>query len=255
MKLLAIAVLLFACGKKAEPVVDHWPEVERMATSPVPGGDGALLDTALGKVKGDDVPETALEDAIAWRKAGGGLSWRNSHEMKFPVETLKLGQELLERRGDDEAVATVLYLAHRLRAESPTLIGVAVGFALVERTLETKPPWRPEYAAFTPTDAEIRRALAADAVTMVANIPADDADVRPTMTRFYGSFLVGAPTERAAFKAHVERTIAKVEKMDRETKEGALLSLIVMPRLPAMLGDFYKAIDDYHAWQGALPKP
>jgi hypothetical protein len=249
VKLLAIAVLLFACGKKADEV-DHWPEVERMATPAIPGGDGALLDAAISKVNGDDVPETALEDAIAWRKAGGGLSWRNSHEMKFPIETLKIGQELLERRGDDEAVATVLYLAHRLRAESPTLLGVAVGFKLVDKALETQPPWLPEYAALAPTDAEIRRALAADAVTMVANIPADDAEIRPTMTRFYGPFLVGAPTDRAAFKAHLERSIAKVEKMDRETKEGAVLSLVVSSRVPALFEDFTRTIDAYRAWQG-----
>jgi hypothetical protein len=84
---------------------------------------------------------------------------------------------------------------------------------------------------------------------MVANIPADDAEVRPTMTRFYGAFLVGAPTERAAFKAHVERSIAKVEKMDRETKEGAVLSLVVSSRVPTLFEDFTKTIDAYRVWQ------
>lgn len=256
MKLLAIALVLCACGKKAEDTVDRWPEVERMATPAVPGGDGTLLDSAIAKVKDGDVPETALEDTIAWRKAGGGLSWRNAHDMKFDIGPFKIGEQLIARRGDDpEAVATALYLAQRLRAESPTLIGVAVGFTLVEKVLEAKREWTPEYAAFAPTEAEIRRALAAEAVTLAANVPADDPEVRPILTKFYSSFLVGAPSERAAFKAHVAKTIAKIEKADRTTKEATVLSLVVTPRLPKLLDDFYKAIDDYHAWQGTLPKP
>lgn len=256
MKVLAIVVLLFACGKKAADTVDRWPEVERMATPAVPGADGALLDTAISKIKDDDVPETALEDAIAWRTAGGGISWRNTRDMKLDIGPLRIGEQLLARRRDDpEAIATVLYLAHRLRAESPTLIGVAVGFSLAGKVLDNKPAWKPEYAAFAPAEAEIRRALAAEAVMLAANMPADDPEVRPILTKFYTSFLVGAPTERAAFTAHVERTVVKAEKADRTSKEGTVLSLVVTPKLPKLVGDFYKTIDDYRAWQGAVPKP
>ena len=75
MKLLAICVVLLGGGKSAE-APDRWPEVERLATPSVPGGVGAMLDKALERVTDDDVPELALEDAIAWRKARGGIGSR-----------------------------------------------------------------------------------------------------------------------------------------------------------------------------------
>jgi hypothetical protein len=254
MKLLAIAVMLFACGKKADEV-DHWPEVERMATPAIPGGDGALLDSAIAKVNdpasanNDDVPEAALEDAIAWRAANGGLSWRTDRPHKFDVRPFKLGEALLERRGDDPAaIATVLYLGHRLRAESPNFIGVMTGVTLAQKVMEKRPPWSPEYAAWAPTESELRRGLATEAVMLVDAVPDDDKEVRPSMTRWYGELLVGAPQERAAFLAHVDRMVAKAQG-------SQVLEMIVMSKLRERLEDMYKTIDEYHAWQGALPKP
>ena len=253
MKLLVIAVVLFACSKKQDPGPDRWPEVERLATPSVPGGDGALLDAAMKKVteaqatnRDAPVPEDALADAIAWRKANGGLSWRNGG--KFDMAVFALAQALIER-GDDEAVDTVLYLSQRLRAEAPRLIEVTIGFTLITKLLETKPPWKPAYGAYAPTEAEIRRGIAADGVNMLreAAISKDDIDVRPIITRHYQSLVVGAPTDRAAFLAHVE-AITKKAQADRASKEGAVLAIIALPRLHNLLGDFYKAIDDYRTW-------
>jgi hypothetical protein len=234
MKLLAILVVVFACGKKAD--VDGWSEVERMATPAIPSADGSLLDDAL-KIYPDHVPEVAIEHAIAWRKANGGVSWRTDRSNVLDVRPFKLGEALIDRDP-----ATALYLAYRLRAENTNFIGVAMGFALTQRVLDEHPAWQVQYAAWAPTDDEIRRALAAEAVMFLDNIPPNDKVGRPKMTRWYAELLVDAPRDRAAFLAHVDRMIAKVQ--------GTELQIIVTDKLRKRLDDMYKTIDAYRAWQG-----
>ncbi len=233
MKLLAILVVLFACGKKDENV-DHWPEVERLATPAIPGGDGALFDRGLAKLAVDGVPDDAIDDAIAWRKAGGGLASRIGPRAQLDTRPFKLGEALIDRDP-----ATALYLAYRLRAESPNLMGVAMGFALTQRVLDKRPAWQPAYAAWTPAEAEIRRGIAAEAVMVLESIPPND---RPKYTWWWSQLLVGAPRERAAFLAHVDRMIANTTGTD--------LAVLLEPKLRQRIEDMYKTIDAYRAWQG-----
>jgi hypothetical protein len=233
MKLLALLVVLFACGK-TDDAVDHWPEVERMATPAIPGGDGAVFDRALAKLTYDGVPDDAIEDAIAWRKAGGGLSSRIGPRAQLDTRPFELGEALIARDP-----ATALYLAYRLHEESPNLMGVAMGFALTQRVLDNRAAWQPEYAAWAPAEAEIRRGIAAEAVMVLESIPPND---RPKFTRWWSQLLVGAPRERAAFLAHVDRMIAKAKGTD--------LEVLLEPKLRQRIEDMYKTIDAYRAWQG-----
>ncbi|HLL24919.1 MAG TPA: hypothetical protein VK427_22450 [Kofleriaceae bacterium] len=245
--LVACCILALAC--KSEPAAPpaRWEAVERLATPGIPGGDGTLLAQALDRVDGDDVPERALEDAIAWRKMAGGLPWRSGRTLadRQVVRAMKLGTALLDRRGDDtEAVLTVLYLAHRLRGEAPGLIDITVGFTLAGKVIAKRLPYQPTYAGFAPTEAEARRAIPAEAVSlsrMIASTPDDRAGVGDHVRQYYARMLVGAPTERAAYLAHVAAATAKA-------KQDPVLSVVVSPRLPELASQMFQTIDAYRAW-------
>jgi hypothetical protein len=243
VKLLAIVLVLVAgCRKDApEASAARWPEVERLATPLVPGGDGALLEQALARVTMEDVPEAALEDVIAWRKAGGGLPWRAGRaiEDRRALFAFKLGKALVERRAaDPEAIHTALYLAHRLRAEAPAMLDVVIGFELAKVVIEAKLPTRPELA---PTEAEVRRAVAADAVFSLRAVEADpsiDAKTKEQVKADFVALVVGAPAGRAPFAKHLAAMQAKLEK-------SAVMSLLVPRDLAKRVDEMFATIDAY----------
>lgn len=239
------ALFVVACGK--EPAPDRWPEVEKLALPTLAAAEGTLLQRALDRVD-VDVPELALEDAIAWRKAAGGLPWRSGRTMEDPrpLRALRLGNALLERRGDDpEALLTVLYLAQRLRAEAPALIDVTIGFTLAGKA--TMKPWKPEYAPFAPTHAEIMRAIPTDAVhflTALKETPDDDPTVGKTLRTAYATMLAGAPRERAAYVKHIETQTARAVKSE-------VMNMVISPRLPTLADEMFEAVETYKKWSGA----
>jgi hypothetical protein len=242
--LLVAAVLLVGCGSKSEGP-DRWSEVEKLAVPTIAAADGDLLTKAIERVQADDVPELALDDAVAWRKAGGGVPWRAGRAMddKRIFATYKIGQALLERRAEDpEAVMTALYLGQRLRAEAPSLIDVMIGFTLA--TTATKLAARPEYAPYAPTEAEVRRAIPADGLFFIAtlnSLPNEDQTIAKAVKRAYVEMVVGAPADRAGYTKHVEQFVAKAEKSE-------VLSLVISPRLTKMTTEMYDAIEAYRAW-------
>jgi hypothetical protein len=241
------AFLLFACRKAEAP--DRWADVEKLATPTVTAADGALLTKALDRVTNDDVPEMALEDAIAWRKASGGLPWRGGRTIEDPraLHTMRLGSALLDRRGDDpEAVLTVLYLAQRLRAEAPALIDVTIGFTLAGKA--TTKPWRAEYAPFAPTEAEVLRAIPADAVhfsTALKEMPNDEQTIGKAIRAAYTAMLVGAPRERAAYVKHIGAESAKAQKSD-------VMSIVISPKLPTLADEMFEAVETYKKWSRSM---
>lgn len=242
---LVCVVVLLGCGNQAA-APDRWPEVERLAKPTVAAADGALLTKAIERVKGDDVPEMALEDVIAWRKAGGGLPWRDGRAIDDPrvFQVLKLGEALLERRADNaEAIETALYLAQRLRAEAPALIDIMVGFTLATK-VTTQVPTGAAYAAFAPTEPEVLRAIPADAVNfmrMVDALPDDDKTLAKTYRRGFTDLILGAPTDRAGYVKHITAGAAKAEKSE-------VLSLAISSRMPTIAGEMFAAVETYRAW-------
>jgi hypothetical protein len=196
-----------------------------------------------------DVPEMALEDAIAWRKANGGIPWRGGRAMddRRPLRAFRLGTALLERRGDDpEAVVTVLYLAQRLRAEAPALIDVVIGFTLAGKAAQK--PWQAAYAPFAPTEAEVLRAIPAEAVffdAMLKDMPNDEQTIGKAVRRAYATMLVGAPRERAAYVKHVEAETAKAAKSE-------VLSIVISPRLPVLTTEMFDAVETYQKWSRSM---
>ena len=231
------AFLLFACRKAEAP--DRWADVEKLAAPTVTAADGALLTKALDRVTGDDVPD----------KASGGLPWRGGRTMEDPrpLHTMRLGNALLDRRGDDpEAVLTVLYLAQRLRAEAPALIDVTIGFTLAGKAA-TK-PWKAEYAPFAPTHAEVLRAIPADAVhfsTMLKEMPNDDQTIGKAIRAAYTAMLVGAPRERAAYVKHIEVETAKAQKSD-------VMNIVISPKLPTLADEMFEAVETYQKWSHSM---
>ena len=242
-----VLVLLFACRKDAGP--DRWPAVEALATPTVAAADGAKLTAALERVTDADVPEMALEDAIAWRKASGGLPWRDGRSMddRRPLRAFRLGNALLERRGDDpEAVLTVLYLAQRLRAEAPALIDVTIGFTLAGKAAQQ--PWQAAYAPFAPTQAEVMRAIPADAVffdTMLKDMPNDEQTIGKAVRATYAAMLVGAPREHGAYVKHIEAETAKAMKSE-------VMNIVISPRLPTLADEMFQAVETYQKWSRSL---
>jgi hypothetical protein len=253
VKILAVAcaLSLAACGGKADEKVDRWPDVERLATPTVPGGDGALLTSAIERVKGDDIPELALEDAIAWRKAGGGLPWRAGRAVddQRPMTVLRIGRALLDRRADSpDAVLTVLYLGQRLRGEGPSLLDSMMGFGLAKDVVGKGKPPTPEQAALAPTDAEVRRALPADAVMFDAMMRADlkpeekDPQVQNMVRRAYAKLVIGAPAERGAYLKHVESEVTKMQNDE-------VLSIVIAPKMHDALKEMFATVDAFAAWK------
>jgi hypothetical protein len=242
-RVLVCLVVLFGCGKQ-EP--DRWPEVERLAKPTVAAADGALLTKAIERVQGEVVPEMALEDVIAWRKAGGGLPWRDGRAIDDSrvFQVLKLGEALLERRANNtEAIETALYLAQRLRAEAPALIDIMIGFTLATK-VTTQVPTGAAYAAFAPTEAEVLRAIPADAVNFmrtVDGLPDDDKTLARTYRRGFTELIVGAPTDRAGYVKHITAGAAKAEK-------SSVLSLVISSRMPTIAGEMFAAVETYRAW-------
>jgi hypothetical protein len=244
MKLALACVLAVACGKSA-PEPDRWPEVEQLAAPTLSAGDGALLQLALDPITDTDVPEVALVNAIEWRKANGGLPWRGGRTMedRRPLKAYRLGSALLERRGDDpEAVMTVLYLAQRLRGEAPALIDIMIGFTLATKAATR--PWQPAYAPFAPTERELKRSLAADAVftnTMLSSVAGDEQQIGALARKTYAKMILEAPPDRAGYVKHVEAATTKAAKSD-------VLKILISPKLGVMLDEQYAAIDAYAKW-------
>jgi hypothetical protein len=235
MKLLAIALVLFACKSEKASTPDRWAEVERLATPLVPGGDGTLLDSALAKVTAEDVPEAALDDAIAWRKANGGLPWRTGRALddQRPFRTMKLGIALVERRSD---VATTLYLAQRMRSEGAAMIDIAIGFDLAKKVVDAKLPVIPELA---PTEAEVRRAPATEGMFFVANVK-DDGVTLPALRAHYQRLALDAPPDREGFAKHIEVA-------NEIAKKNPITEIVAVTQMPTLAREWFGVIDAYQA--------
>jgi hypothetical protein len=248
MKAMIVIAMLASCGRGAEDVPDRWAEVERLARPTVPAADPALLQQAIDGVEGDDVPEAALEAAIEWSKAGGGLPWRESREPgAHHLTAFRIGTELITRRGTPDAIGAASYLGHRLRAEGVSLLDVVMGVTLADRVREHRKAERPtaDEVRLAPTDAEVRRAIAADGVTMMKLVPAsskeEDRVVIPSVRAHFQRLVLDAPADRAGLIKQLEAETARAQK-------SMVGEIIVSPRLPTMVRKCFEEIDSYRAW-------
>jgi hypothetical protein len=243
-------IVLIACGKSSSPPkADRWPEVEKAAVDLVPAADGTALRATLDRIGADDVPETAIEAFYAWAAARGGWPGRGQHAIVADnplIKAARLANAALERRASDpQTVPSVLYLAQRLRGEGGCLLDSVVGFDLVKNVRE-KVPGAAVPKELAPTEAEIRRAIAVDAVcgknTMDEAARHDPAeaqatrDMRMVTERALQDLVLELPADIRAAPTYLARGVAKY-------KDHPMASMLMTPRLDKLTQSMLDIID------------
>jgi hypothetical protein len=247
---VAIVMTLVACSRgSGDKASTRWAEVERAAQPSVPAGDAKLMEQALAQTGDGDVPAAALDLAIAWSKANGGLPWRETREPgPHKIRALHIAMALIARDTPD-ALAAATYLGYRLRAEGSGLLDLAMGCELADDVRTHRAGSRPTEMEMrlAPADADVRRALAAEGVTMVKMVETssdkDDRIVLPLVHETYVRLALDLPPDRAGLLKRLddEGTAAQSSDIGR---------VIVPPKLGERARECFAKIDAYHAWIG-----
>ena len=203
----AALVVLAACrgdtgsAPRDRPPLEHpadavatWSHVVDRGAAAVPPAPSLHLDAAVAAQRdaGGAASEQSLVELETWASASGGLPAPAGAPMEVVprgMTWLRMGEDLLaDDRLRDRAAAPLLYLAHRMRAEGPTVFEVTLGQALALHVAERLPSSVPSAVIdaarrLAPSDAEVVRALAADAVFSVHLAEQATRDTRPTDAR------------------------------------------------------------------------
>jgi hypothetical protein len=171
----ALVVAVAACeapsplelAPSADPHDDTaaWHEMARRARP---------LDVASGELDGVFAAQTDADKIAAleaWMAAGGRL-WEVP-----PRRALEAGDDALAvamvgitaaqvGATDDRALAAALYTAQRLRRDGADLTAAAASAAIVRKAVAVRPHAPTFAAAFAPTDEEVARGLAAEAMAI-----------------------------------------------------------------------------------------
>lgn len=246
--LLSIAILA-SCGR-VSAVPERWSEIERLAAPMVPIGSSAPFDPVVAGVNTiDDVPVAALDGLNAWSDAGGGLPWRAERTLGKDVMTTsvavairagRVASAAVDRRGDPAAVRAALYLGQRLREEGGSLIELSIGVAIADHVRAVHASASPgsDEIRLAPSDAEVRRGLAAEAVKMAATLTERGGDARPTYAA-YPAFLLDAPSDRRVFLARFDAALPQLQ-----------LAALDERRLGTMVHDMFDQVAAYRLWVG-----
>lgn len=253
MKRLLWLAVLGACGGHDDPPADRWADVQKLAEPTVPPGAAVpFMPILAGVDTANDVPGAALDAMIAWAKAGGGLPWREQaapsataakDSAAMSMRASRVGNAIIAQRPNDpDAVGAALYFAWRTRAEGATLIDETIGVVMADRirALHAALPPSALEIKYAPTDAEIRRGLAVEGVTVGASLGGSlAADVHAD----YQAYLVDAPADPAGFLANFDAV--------RAAAEIHAHPLLTQKRIVHQLFDQVAA---YRAWLAAAPK-
>jgi len=245
-----------------------WARVEALAQPTVPPASSARLDAAVAAQQqaGGAASERTLVELQAWADGGGGLPRPDGPVMDVVprgMTWLRLGEDLLaDARLRARAAAPLLYLAHRMRAEGPTVFEVTLGQSLAVQVVQAVPDL-PNAARLAPTDAEVVRALAADALFSVrlgalagaaarghlaAELPLGDRpDLRPedvaALRAFHTALFASVPDDgsRAAWLARIDQVA------DDHADSPSIAVRRVAEALPEVAARMFQAVDAYAA--------
>lgn len=219
-----------------------WDELARLGTPTITDGRHGIME----------VGAPSLDDVLAWSKISGGLGLpdrfgdrpgRGNEGMTL----YRIGKELLARRGTDEsAVAAVTHLGHRLRTEGRALLEVLIGFELAELVRVHRNGARPtrDEQRLAPTEAEIRHALAADALFVTSNMREEGMERGfEGVDGYFADMVFASFTPRGDY-------LARVDEVVRRAQRQPISSLAIAPQLPRMLRDVFIKLDSYRAWTG-----
>ncbi len=197
-----------------------WREIAARARPLDTGGE--LLDIAL--------TATSLAERLAaletWAAAGGRIARvpprRAFGAGDLPVAIGKLGLDAAAAAAtDDRALQAALYTAQRLRRDGDDLVSATVAVAIIRKVIQVRPHAPAFAASFAPTDAEVVRGFAAEAMAVTrlrawAETP-DAARVPARDGKSYRDFAAGgdplaawtwlatAPEDRAGFTAAIAK--------------------------------------------------
>jgi len=244
-----------------------WRRITELAQPLVSQGDPAHLLAAVSAhlAGGADAEARALVELNAWARAGGGLPPPADELLAVVPRGLEwylLGEDLLTADAlRDQVGDPLLYLAYRMREEGPTLFEVTLGQALaleVVHALGAATP--PSASTLAPTDDEVVRALAADAVVSVrlgvravagpktaetgeldVELPELAASDAAALRSFHVAVLGTVPGDggRAAWLARI-REVANGHSRDR----SAVVRHVVAT-LPSVAEKMFRTVDEY----------
>ena len=227
--------LLDGVGGGIDSRTTTWRAIEARA-APM----SARLDLLRSATRGPRTTPAELrqrgDDLIAWMDAGGMvpppplLSAFNDLGIEGIVGLVR--ESLAARPTDDRMVEAVLYVAAHLRRDGTGMLDGVVANAIMEELLRARAT-PPTFAArYAPTDAEVYRLFATEAMfarRATFEIGHDDGGALA-----FHEQLAGAPTERAGFLAALQQAGAPL----------GTLGTMYMAHATTLFG----AVDNYRAW-------
>jgi hypothetical protein len=146
------------------------------------------------------------------------------------------------RPDDDQVLELELYLASRLRRDGIGFMGAMLASGIVRSIVKRRPVPPPFAAKYAPTDEEVFRTFASEAMWLRHNADwfrrgsdmqaSNEIDAELAMWQS----LADAPQERAAFRAYIAELPARHPKS------------LNAPMLTMYADKLFEAVDAYRAW-------
>jgi hypothetical protein len=199
-----------------------------------------LLEKAVGIPNEGSVAERAAA-LVEWMDAGGSFPVATTTTLGSPAFEFYPGRliELVEARPDDDRLfEAALYTAGKLRRDGTGYLAAALANMITSRLAELR-PMPPQLAAkYAPTDAEVFRLIASEAMyarhaTFEIEGPLERR--RSAELALWREF-ANAPRERGAFLAFVDKTVAAHPK--------SVLGTMIREYAERM----FDAVDRYQTW-------
>jgi len=224
VRLVGIALLFVACSARDD---EAWKRIAAIAgTAPATDCASARLKAAASY--GLDGAQRIAE-IEAWAEAGGQvIDFDPLNDPDHLYDAFVVGIRIAKDHADDDrALEAALYLGQQLRGCGPLTNGM-IGFAIARFAAEYRSQPPPFAARYAPTDAEVFRMFAGEAMWMRTS-PAGDRDEAEKQWRW----LASAPRDRLGFT-------------------GALSAQTFMQAVWPFTYEYadkaYDAVDEYQRW-------
>lgn len=209
-----------------------------------------LLQTAIAFPYRGTIDQAAAA-LVAWMDAGGSVpaptTVRASSSAAFELNAPRILELVRAKPEDDRLFEAALYAAWKLRSDGTGSLAAMLSRVLTKRLAELRPV-PPAFAAkYAPTDAEVFRLFASEAMFMyratLEHGEQTGSDERAVVEADLAMSreLASAPTERTAFLAFLFRL-----RIAHPTSAVADLNLKLAPGM-------FAAVDDYQKWLGRGP--
>lgn len=253
--MLAVFVALTGCEDQPSKLDDlptqpdpppaDWQAWDAIAKRALPiSSRNELLQAAVAVPNARAIDERAAA-LVAWMDAGGSVPAATTMAALglpvFELHTTRIIELVKARPDDDRLFEAALYAAWKLRRDGTGLVAAMMARVLTTKLVELRAAPPPFAARYAPTDEEVFRIFASEAMfvrgALLDTDRTSDAAVELAMWRDFAN----APTERAAFLAFIDHTV------------DAHPSSRVAPSLHKYAERMLGEVDAYQAWLGRLP--